>query len=680
MKNKKLLVLSLAALMTLSITTVSCGSKKNGSNSSDSQIVETETDQEKVERVKGEIGPSYQSLASGVKRDFDLIKELDGVKLTYSFSTERVSVSEDGTRAVVNSVYYGDPIPNGEGVVTDEWSESLVMTVTLTCGEATDTKKFNVKILPCARVMNYADYMKVANNGAACVQVIIDEIAYETKYNYNIAWGHDKEGNSYYFYNFDKKYLTDTKIAVGNEVIISGTKSIYNGYHELIKFDAVELVEQNSSSTIALKDITEDVKNAPSISDKSLVKYTAAPVKVTDLVIKSITSIDENNYITASESVKHDYLNKVYIKGTLGDKPLTIEISRHMDGAAGKAKLESLSVNDKITVEGRGSWYNEFQVTALDADKIIKTGVNEVSDADKLLAAKEEAEAKLPTTGVTEDFVLPVTTTAYNATIAWTVTGEGATLESDGKTVKVNRTSVDQEITLNGTVSISGISETATITKKVVIAKKTSSALLDVRAELQTATSGTVTASEYTTYGQVTAVDGNTFYYDDGFSSMMVYGGKNNYKVAVGDNVKVVATFTNYKGLIETKNVTSVEKIEDVYTPRTATVIAEEADFTKDKLLGEDNRLVSFTPKLKYKKVSQAYDAAKNKDGRYVFTLGSTDVTVSISRFNADVTNIVELITSLTAGDEVTITNAILGWFNGPQVTLTSQGQIVKSI
>ena len=679
MKNKKLLVLSLAALMTLSITTVSCGNKKNGSNSNNSQIVETETDQEKVERVKGEIGPNYQSLASGVKRDFDLIKELDGVKLTYSFSTERVSVSEDGTRAVVNSVYYGDPIPNGEGVVTDEWSESLVMTVTLTCGEATDTKKFNVKILPCARVMNYADYMKVANNGAACVQVIIDEIAYETKYNYNIAWGHDKEGNSYYFYNFDKKYLTDTKIAVGNEVIISGTKSIYSGYHELIKFDAVELVEQNSSSTIALKDITEDVKNASSLSDESLVKYAAAPVKVTDLVIKSITSIDENNYITASESVKHNYLDKVYIKGTLGDKPLTIEISRHMDGAAGKAKLESLSVNDKITVEGRGSWYNGFQVTALDADKIVKTGVNEVSDADKLLAAKEEAEAKLPTTGVTEDFVLPVTTTAYNATIAWTVTGEGATLDSDGKTVKVNRTSVDQEITLNGTVSISGVSETTTITKKVVIAKKTSSALLDIRAELQTASSGTVTASEYTTYGQVTAVDGNTFYYDDGFSSMMVYGGKNNYKVAVGDNVKVVATFTNYNGLIETKNVTSVEKIEDVYTPRTATVIAEEADFTKDKLLGQDNRLVSFTPKLKFKEEKQAY-VSGSKDGRYVFTLGSTDVTVSISRFNADVTNIVDLIKSLNAGDEVTITNAILGWFKGPQVTLTSQGQIAKSI
>ena len=72
-------------------------------------------------------------------------------------------------------------------------------------------------------------------------------------------------------------------------------------------------MEQNSSSTIALKDITEDVKNASSISDESLVKYAAAPVKVTDLVIKSITSIDENNYITASESVKHNYLDKVYI-------------------------------------------------------------------------------------------------------------------------------------------------------------------------------------------------------------------------------------------------------------------------------------------------------------------------------------------------------------------------------
>ena len=179
MKNKKLLVFSLAALMATSITVAGCskkGSHGSGTDSgivsgtdsgivsgTDSEISEEETDEEKVDRVKAEIGPNYQSLAGGVKRDFDLLTELDGVQLTYSFAdTQFVNVNTEGNKAVVNSVYYGDKDPldsTGEAVVTDEWSTSTVMTVTLTCGEATATKKFNVKILPCARVMAWDTYI-----------------------------------------------------------------------------------------------------------------------------------------------------------------------------------------------------------------------------------------------------------------------------------------------------------------------------------------------------------------------------------------------------------------------------------------------------------------------------------------------------------------------------------------
>lgn len=680
MKNKKLLVFSLAALMATSITVAGCSKKGSNVSGSGSEVSEVETDEDKVERVKAEIGPNYQSLAGGVKRDFELLTELDGVQLTYSFeNTQFVNVNTEGNMAVVNSVYYGDKDPldsTGEAVVTDEWSTSTVMTVTLTCGEVTATKKFNVKILPCARVMDWDTYIAAEKSSAACVQVIIDRVEVETKYNYNIAWGHDKNNHSYYFYNFADKYLTDTKIAVGNEVIISGTKDIYNGFHELIKFDAVELVEQNSTHTIERKDITSDLESAASLSDKSLTKYQGAPVKVTDFVIKSITAITTDNYITASDTVKHDYLNKVYVKGTVGTKNLTIEISRVMDGAQGKAKLESLAPNDIISIEGMGAWYNEFQVTALDADKIVKTGVKTVTDEEKLQLAKEEVEGKLPTAELTDDVELPVTTTAYGATVTWAVSGEGATLNADGKTLNITRASSAQQITITGTISIAGITTTATVEKTLTIAKSSSSPLQDVRTELQNASSGAISATAYTTYGKVTAVDGNSFYYDDGYSSMMVYN-YSSYKATVGDNVQVVATFQNYKGLIETKAITSVTKVDTVYTPRSAYVVNTEVDFTKEKLLGEDSRLITFTSNLKFKAVSQAY-VSGSKDGRYTFTLGSTDITVSISRFNADVEAITTLITSLAVGDEITIQNAIVGWFNGPQITLTSASQIAK--
>ena len=690
MKNKKLLVFSLAAFMATSITVAGCskkGSHGSGTDSgivsgTDSEISEEETDEEKVDRVKAEIGPNYQSLAGGVKRDFELLTELDGVQLTYSFAdTQFVNVNTEGNKAVVNSVYYGDKDPldsTGEAVVTDEWYTSTIMTVTLTCGEATATKKFNVKILPCARVMDWDTYIAAEKSSAACVQVIIDRVEVETKYNYNIAWGHDKDNHSYYFYNFADKYLTDTKIAVGNEVIISGTKDNYNGFHELIKFDAVELVEQNSTHTIERKDITSDIESAASLSDKSLTKYQGAPVKVTDFVIKSITEITTDNYITASDTVKHDYLNKVYVKGTVGTKNLTIEISRVMDGAQGKAKLESLAPNDIISIEGMGAWYNEFQVTALDADKIVKTGVKTVTDEEKLQLAKEEVEGKLPTAELTDDVELPVTTTAYGATVTWAVSGEGATLNADGKTLNVTRTSSAQQITITGTISIAGITSTATVEKTLTIAKSSSSPLLVVRTELQNAASGTVSANEYTTYGKVTAVEGNTFYYDDGYTSMMAYGGKTNYKVTVGDNVKVVATFQNYNGLIETKTISSVTKVEEDYTPRSAYIVKTEEDFTKEKLFGEDSRLISFTSNLKLKTKSTALSSSSN--AKLVFTLGTKDITITSSKFGGDLAALSQFFTELNVGDEVTIQNAIVGLYKSePQVTITAAYQIAKA-
>ena len=173
MKKLKILTLSTAALLTMG-SVVGCGSK------------EKEDPEEILASAKAAL--VFPNLTTGVKASFELYDTLDGVSITYSIAetytvtqgslTETVtancpyiSISEDNKTANVTPAYLKDTLTiNGTKVTVDNtWYATTVLTATLTYGDLTDTKKFNVKIVPTAKVMTYDEFVAASNNSAICI-------------------------------------------------------------------------------------------------------------------------------------------------------------------------------------------------------------------------------------------------------------------------------------------------------------------------------------------------------------------------------------------------------------------------------------------------------------------------------------------------------------------------------
>lgn len=675
MKKLKILTLSTAALLTMG-SVVGCGSK------------EKEDPEEILASAKAAL--VFPNLTTGVKASFELYDTLDGVSITYSIAetytvtqgslTETItancpyiSISEDNKTANVTPAYLKDTLTiNGTAVTVDNtWYATTVLTATLTYGDLTDTKKFNVKIVPTAKVMTYDEFVAASNNSAICIQVIIDKIGYERKYNYNLAWGHDQAGNTYYMYNIPSAYLTDDLVAIGNEVIMTGSKSIYSGFHELQKADGVMLVNKDASYTAPeYKDTTDALVAASAMDAKELVKYQAAPMTIRNLIVAKTPEIPE----VQTNETAGQYYDTFSITCTLGEggKEFSLRVSRAADNPVALVEVvKTLQVDDVLTVKGWGEWYNELQLTLLETDSITKTGTISKTDDEKLAGAKAAAEEKLPSTAVVANFTLPVTST-YDSTISWTSSNPDVlAIDSASGDVTINpSSSEDIVVTLTGTLTIPGIEKTVEITKDVTVSKIISSTIVNARLAADAGSKDAVTIT-----GVVTNVQGTSFYLDDGESSFMVYN-LSGHSYVKGDVVSVTSTVTVYNGLYETasKGITANEKLTD------STLVAREAlvltgdNFTADALKGEDSRLVSASG-LVLKSVDTA--ASKSSSGKYVFTLGGKDVTITVNKYAYNVEEIAAKLATLNVGDTIDIVNANLGWYNGPQIDLCEVDSIV---
>lgn len=633
----------------------------------------------------------YSGLTEGISSAFDLITEYEGVSVSYAIAgtytyhvgglTEDVtatcpyiSIAEGGKSTVVNPLVLGDKVTvnSTEKVVTNGDYITTQLVATLTYGDLTETKKFNVKVNPVAKVMSYEEYMAAKNNAAVTIEIIVDKVAVERKYSYNLAWGHDTNNNSYYIYNLGN-YLNEDKVAVGNRVIIAGTKSIYSGFHELIKASSVSLVSKNNTVLEPI-DITSTLQAATKEDDDSLKKYQGAPIKASGLIVKSI---DEPTYVEGTDSSEgyYDRYNVVcYSKD--GGFEVTLNISRAADDqTALKAKVAELNVDDVITVVGWGEWYNGLQITVTDSNPFTKTGSVKKTDEQKFAAIKEEVTGKIKTT-VADDFTLPVSAT-YDSTITW-ASNNAAIAVGDKGACKVTCGNKDVEVTLTGTISLpSGAKDTITV--KVTVNKVITSSI--IKAKLA---AGTGTTSEaMTVSGVVTSVEGTTFFIDDGQSSLMIYDcPKNKYVATLGDQVDVVATYTYYSGIYETKSITSVTKVtEKTITPRGALVVTE-ATWDYNTLKDEDNRLVTLND-VEFVSIDSkfaAYVDSNNKGthGMYKLKIGSKSITIKVNKNAKEGADIAAKLEALKAGDKVNLVDAVLTFYkNAPQLTLSHATSVV---
>lgn len=179
--------------------------------------------------------------------------------------------------------------------------------------------------------------------------------------------------------------------------------------------------------------------------------------------------------------------------------------------------------------------------------------------------------------------------------------------------------------------------------------------------------------------GKVTNVAGNTYYVQDGYYAIMVYNQKD-HGLVEGDTVKVTGTLTVYNGLYEMKNCASekIEKVFDVFN-----LVLNGVNYNKESLEGKDNALVSFE-NLTF--VEGKLDPAT--DPKYVSGYKSTNIKFEASngtkvtlRNDAyisaeDGKAIADLVNALKPGDIVSVRDANLGWFKGPQITITNVNQL----
>lgn len=660
MKKSKLLVVSGVALASL-LTMVGCG---GGSS---------ETPEELVNRVSSEVKVGYASFKEGIRVNQSLQTSVDGVSITYTETSEYLTISADGTTLEVNVPYFGDKITvdGAEVTVTGEWSVMTTVVATFTYKGVTVTENIGVLLVATPKVMSYDAYIAAKKDDAACVQVVIDRIGLERKYNYQLAWGHDATGNSYYIYNAGKDSMGENKIAVGNEVIITGTKDVYNGFHELIKCDSVTLVSQNNTTITTPTDITSVLTATSDMASNDLVKYQGAYVKATGLVV---TNIEKGTWVEADEEEgKEAYGEKYFLDVTAGEtgKEFTIGICRSAANAAELwASLEAIKVDDVITVEGYGSWYNLFNITLVD-NQVTVTGSVTKTNQQKIDLSKTAIEEDLPET-VGADFELPVVGIYDGVSVSWTSSNTSViSVDTEGKATVIGG-ATEQKVTLTGSVTIAGGSETATITHEVTVPAVTNSTILNARNMYSDSDVTNVTVE-----GTVTAVQGTSYYIDDGYSSLFIYN-HSNHGYVVGDTITYTGTLTTYNGLYQMKNKTASSKLTDkTITPREVLTVTE-STFDATTLAGEDGRMVK-AEGLVFVKVNKG-PWVYGKDGttaQYTFKLGNKEITLTLNKYANDGADVAALVEGLTAGDVIDVT-APIGWYKGPQIDLTHVSQITK--
>lgn len=169
----------------------------------------------------------------------------------------------------------------------------------------------------------------------------------------------------------------------------------------------------------------------------------------------------------------------------------------------------------------------------------------------------------------------------------------------------------------------------------------------------------------------VTAISShNTFYISDGTGSIAVFSSTHTGEVAVGDLIEISGERGAFRGLQQLTNV-EVEILENNVDLPLELVALADADF--DDLLPLQNRnllIEGFT----------IDGITTDNFGNILFTLTLGENTINF-RYDSRVAGgdaFEAMMEDIEDGDVVTITGAVLGWFDGPQVNFSPQIEITK--
>lgn len=424
-KTKLLMCLSAFLLATAALT----GCDQTGGSS---EVVETA--EEKVAAVKAAL--VYDGLTDGVLSDVSLITSVidyEDVTITYSVSEAAAAyLKVEGDKLVVTR----------PDMATGDVKLQKALVATITCGEATDTKSFNIKIVAKGNDITIAEFRSLtAATGAPCI--VYGQVVAENAKGLLVG---DSSGKVVYAFDGDLVSADNANRAhVGDYVKVEGGWAAYGGVPQF-SYNAAD----GAVDVTVLKDseVLDSYKytapSAPETWDAAKLDTYLTYTNVDDLSGHYVKVVGEL-------SISGSYYN-LYVDGTS-----TAVGSLAYPSAEIAAELADLN-GKMIEVTGYSLYISGGKYV-----NIFTTDVQEVT-LDDTKKAEMAAESLTVAAQATSDFVLPATGT-YESTVTWTSNNPAAIAvgekSGNGYPATVTRTSEDVQVTLTATATVGSVTKTA---------------------------------------------------------------------------------------------------------------------------------------------------------------------------------------------------------------------------
>ncbi len=307
------------------------------------------------------------------------------------------------------------------GVVTvpaDMKQVTVTLTATITYGEVTDTKAFEILVgdivtIEVAYALEDDDAVKVQG-------VVIADEYYRTYFVQDLTGG-------IAVYTSDSALQAIFEANVGKEVIVTGVRDSYNGLIQI----APSAVEALTTGTLPVATNVDAVL----LTSVDMLPYQGMLVEFTNVLVTKVY-VDGYGNISLTLSRPAEDANIVLRWDSRGD--LTTDA---------QTALEAVVVGDVLNVQAVMAWFNGPQLYYT-SSTVLSEGT--LSDADKAAVAAAELEV---VSAISEagTLVLPATG-SHSSTIAWTSSNDALINVSTGEVVMPAE--LPQVVTLTATVTV----------------------------------------------------------------------------------------------------------------------------------------------------------------------------------------------------------------------------------
>lgn len=437
MKKGKLLM----AFAAIALVLTGCNKDKNKDTRTPEQKVDAA-----IEAVKND-WKAEKYAEDGVIEDFALMTSVDGISgvtITYTSDNAAVRISEDNKTAIVTRPEH------------DQSDALVTLTANFVCEKVSKDTKLGVMVLKKAAPVDETSVAEIqaAKDGTivSMTGIVVGRSILDPKYdNFTAYVQHATEGGLYIYRAPGSDY---DKLAVGNQVKVTGTKGSYSGLVQIAASTKetwqVEVLAENQTLP-EYKDVTSAISSA---EDNTKVS-TLLQSTLVQLTGFRVTSVEQ---ATIVDGVLDGSFN---VLGMVGNTETMIRVKDDISESAALAStFQGFTAGDVLTVKGVGDWYNEFQLVPFSVEK---TGNEEFTDQEKVDMAKESFSFN--TSSVTADFKLPVTAD-HGVTVSWS--SNNAAIAVNDENATVTRGEEDVTVTLTATFTLNDATATKTYEVTVV--------------------------------------------------------------------------------------------------------------------------------------------------------------------------------------------------------------------